>query len=271
MRKLFKRFSQAKTRSHASYGGSGLGLYISRELAEKMGGQVGVASVEGKGTAFAFYIETRAAERPVDTPDSFVSTSTAASKAKEPLEELSEVPELPSPLEKDTGPVLPIISERMSAEAQPPKVPGVHILLVEDNLINQRVLAQQLRKQDYAVTVASHGQDALRILEEAGYWRSSSEEDVVAAATIDVVLMDVEMPVMNGLQCTRRIRELESQAATARKLPIIALSANVREDQQDTVFEAGMDSFLPKPVTVVEVSTRIQDLMALVARDDVLR
>ena len=268
VKKLFKRFSQAGSRSHVSYGGSGLGLYISRQLVEKQGGKVGVASKEGNGTAFAFYITSRLAHSQSATPSSTQSDRAVAeaNMQVEPEEFIPVVEALAPQTRQSEEMSLPIRIERPLAStgtAEPKK--GIHILLVEDNLINQRVLAQQLRARECTVTVANHGQEALDLLEQAGCWDSpsTSPDGRTAAVRIDVVLMDVEMPVMDGLQCTKRIRELEIKEARARKLPIIAVTANVRQEHQDTVFAAGMDDFLPKPVTISEVLKRIEEVMTL--------
>jgi CheY-like chemotaxis protein len=112
----------------------------------------------------------------------------------------------------------------------------LHVLLVEDNLINQQVLRKQLKKAGCHVSVANHGLEALESLEKN---------------TFDIVLMDVEMPVLSGLDAMRRIREKESKQAghfnqadasqtrPVERLPIIAVTANVRKEQIDTAIEAG--------------------------------
>jgi CheY-like chemotaxis protein len=112
----------------------------------------------------------------------------------------------------------------------------LHVLLVEDNLINQQVLGKQLKKAGCHVSVANHGLEALESLEEK---------------TFDIVLMDVEMPVLSGLDAMRRIREKELEQAgrfeqantlqtqPVERLPIIAVTANVRKEQIDTALEAG--------------------------------
>jgi PAS domain S-box-containing protein len=136
--RIFKRFSQANVKTHVTYGGSGLGLFISKELAEKQGGEIGVASVCGEGSKFGFYVKARRREE--------------------------QTPDTTAPI--DGGKHLNAIPQKM------------HVLLVEDNLINQKVLSQQLRRGGCTVEVANHGLEALEILEKS---------------TFDAVLMDSEV------------------------------------------------------------------------------
>lgn len=136
--KIFQRFTQASIKTHVTYGGSGLGLFISKELAEKQGGEIGVISVPGKGSTFGFYVQGRCQESGIEAQE-------------EPVEDSKIRPLVPQELQ---------------------------VLLVEDNMINQRVLSKQLRRLGCDVDVANHGLEALEILEKK---------------TFDVVLMDSEV------------------------------------------------------------------------------
>ena len=170
IQRLFQRFSQATTKTNVTYGGSGLGLYICRELAEKQGGRVGVASKEGEGSVFGFYLETKAMNVPVEQTTAPVDTPGAA--MLQPRE-------------------------------------GIHVLLVEDNLINQRVLVKQLQRAKCTVAVANQGFEALAILEKRGCWQEKIADGGIVNGgdgglqngertkplPIDIVLMDIEMPV----------------------------------------------------------------------------
>lgn len=113
------------------------------------------------------------------------------------------------------------------------------ILIVEDNLVNQRVLQKQLRNHGCITHVANHGGEALTKLRESTFWATPGQD----ATQVDVVLMDQEMPVMDGLTCTKRIRELEREGKLNRHVPIIAVTANARSEQINTAMEAGMVSF----------------------------
>jgi two-component system sensor histidine kinase/response regulator len=121
----------------------------------------------------------------------------------------------------------------------PPALPanqtfrGHRVLLVEDNPVNQRVAQRLLQKLAAEVTIANHGAEALERLAESNY---------------DAVLMDCQMPVMDGFTATRRIRELERQSGRAKRLPIIALTANVMSEDRENCIAAGMDAHLGKPI-----------------------
>lgn len=180
--KIFSRFKQANMRTHVKYGGTGLGLFISKELTEKQGGEIGVTASPGKGSSFGFYIRTRrVARQPAKRVDSVHCHEGGSSV-------------------------------------------HLHVLLVEDNIVNQQVLVRQLKKAGLLVDVANHGVEALNILEHKAF---------------DVVLMDLEMPVMDGLTAMREIRKRQKEGTIVEHLPIIAVTANVRKEQIDTALAAG--------------------------------
>lgn len=115
--------------------------------------------------------------------------------------------------------------------------PLYHILLVEDNLVNQKVLSKQLRKAGCTVHVANHGEEALARLEESKLWMGNSN-----GIELEIVLMDLEMPVMDGLTCARQIRILQQKGMLVRHVPLIAVTANAREEQIEISMAAGMVS-----------------------------
>ncbi|QDV09534.1 Sensor histidine kinase RcsC [Planctomycetes bacterium Poly30] len=120
------------------------------------------------------------------------------------------------------------------------------VLLVEDNIINQKVAKQLLLKWGHKVTVAGDGQVAV---------------DTHAAETFDVILMDMQMPVMDGLAATQAIREREAHRGGGARTPIIAMTANAGQVDQNRCLEAGMDDFVPKPIDIpelFEVLSRVQ-------------
>jgi CheY-like chemotaxis protein len=110
----------------------------------------------------------------------------------------------------------------------------LNILLVEDNLINQRVAVRLLQNRGHHVTVAGNGREAIEILERSD-WK------------FDAVLMDVQMPQMDGFEATREIRR-RSEASGRRRIPIIALTAHSTESDKEECAAAGMDRHLAKPI-----------------------
>lgn len=109
------------------------------------------------------------------------------------------------------------------------------ILVVEDNLVNQKVLCKQLHTLGCTVYVANHGVEALDIIKTTMFWRGAAQ-----GVPLSVVLMDIEMPIMDGLTCTRAIRTLQRQGSIVGHVPIIAVSANARGEQQAAAKAAGV-------------------------------
>jgi len=237
---LFKRFSQASPRTHVQYGGSGLGLFISRQLTEIQGGQIGVASQAGVGSTFAFYIRTRRCAAPKDR------------KLTPPQVDLRAQTRIitPAALERiKNGPPL----------AKKVPVAPKHVLIVEDNIVNQKVLSKQLRSTGCIVNVANHGGEALQFLSTTPFFSLSN------STKLDIILMDLEMPVMDGLTCVKKIRELEAKGEIRRHVPVIAVTANARSEQIATAKEAGMDAVVTKPFRIAEVVDEMEKLLRRVA------
>ena len=155
----------------------------------------------------------------------------------------------------------------------------VSVLVVEDNLVNQRVTQKQLRNAGFVVSVANHGGEALDQLRQTSHWRDHGE-DGKNVKELNVVLMDQEMPVMNGVTATRQIREWQSTGELVRHVPIIAVTANARQEQIDALIEAGMvslsephratrvranrsqDDVVAKPFTIPQLIPKIEELAA---------
>ncbi|KAI2487400.1 BaeS Signal transduction histidine kinase [Pyrenophora tritici-repentis] len=246
---LFARFSQASPRTHIDYGGSGLGLFISRRLTEMHGGAIGFASKSGVGSTFSFYVKSRkCAFRPKFNRHQSNAAVSLSIRAHETV--LSSR----SRNEKDEPP-----SRNATADVIPNK--NLHVLIVEDNLVNQRVLAKQLRNTGMQVAVANHGGEALEYLRTTNYCIPDGTGKPLA-----LILMDWEMPVMDGLTCVRNIRELQKEGVVRAHVPVIAVTANVRSEQVEVALKAGMDDVISKPFRIPELCACIQKTLRSTAK-----
>ncbi|HEY2294982.1 MAG TPA: ATP-binding protein, partial [Thermoanaerobaculia bacterium] len=205
MDRLFRPFSQADSSTNRLYGGTGLGLAISRRLAQGLGGRMWVESEPGKGSTFWFTIRCWS-----------VDTTLGATL---PLDLTSRPWDLAGRSPLGT-------TDRTAESGLSP----LRILIAEDNVINQKVALLMLQQLGYAADVAADGEETLAALRRQRY---------------DVILMDVQMPGMDGLEATRRIRD---EWPAAERPRIIAMTANVLREDRETCLAAGMDDFLSKPV-----------------------
>jgi signal transduction histidine kinase/CheY-like chemotaxis protein/streptogramin lyase len=194
---IFEAFQQADGSMTRRYGGTGLGLSICAHMVELMGGRIWVESEPGHGSRFHFTARLGRLEHPL-----------AAAPPAPPSEHL----------------------------ALPGGAGSRRVLVVEDNLVNQRLACILLEKRGYAVALASNGREAVELFR---------------AQRFDAVLMDLQMPEMDGFQATAEIQALERDAA--RKTPVIAMTAHVLQDDVKACFAAGMCAFLAKPVLPAEL------------------
>jgi signal transduction histidine kinase/FixJ family two-component response regulator len=234
--RMFNRFSQASPKTYNRYGGSGLGLFISKRLVELQGGQIGLASQVDIGSKFAFYVLARQTTRSIDSTDPELPIRT---KTKALLSTAAGAPTL-----------------SVSSTAS-----DYSILVVEDNKVNQKVLQKQLTKLGYEVQIANHGQEALDYLTTTSAWRHKDGVKTTPLPHVDVILMDIEMPVMDGLTCSKKIRELQSSEDIVKHVPIIAVSANARAEQMKQAVDAGVDGFITKPFRMPELTAVISKLL----------
>ena len=195
-RRLFQPFSQGDESITRRYGGTGLGLVISKELIEAMGGDIEVESAPGAGTCFWFRLPLKPAP---DVPGMAAAATPAAAVAESAL------------------------ISRIAGRA----------LLVDDNLVNQKVAGAMLAKLGLSYDLAGNGVEAVRCVGNKDY---------------ALVLMDVEMPEMDGITATRRIRDREALEGRAR-LPIIAMTANALQEDRERCLAAGMDGYVAKPIS----------------------
>jgi len=119
------------------------------------------------------------------------------------------------------------------------------ILLVEDNLLNQRIVTFSLKRYNYEVTIANHGGEAIERFCEKKF---------------DVILMDIMMPVMDGIEATVKIREIEKRDNIKNRTPIIALTANTMDNDRDKCISFGMDEFMAKPFDIEKLKSIFSEL-----------
>jgi len=188
---IFESFTQADSSTTRKYGGTGLGLTISMRLVELMGGKIWVESTKGHGAEFNFTVVFK--------------PCLPQSRRELNFKQVAK--------EGDSSPFI------------------LHVLVAEDNSVNQRLVRRLLEKRGHHVDVVGNGLEALRALSDKSY---------------DLVLMDMQMPELDGLETTARIR-MQEEAAGSRHQPIVALTANAMSGDEERCRRAGMDGYLTKP------------------------
>ncbi|KAI0035069.1 hypothetical protein K488DRAFT_83402 [Vararia minispora EC-137] len=213
---LFRRFQQGSN-SHNVFGGSGLGLFVSRKLCDLMGGRIDVDSVYGQGATFRFFVKALAVPKTSSVPrptSSFLSSAVVGTWSGD-----------------------------------------VHVLVVEDNLINQTILNRQLKREGFLTVTANNGKQAIE--------QVRLRAELQPRKHFDVVLMDCEMPVMDGIAATREIRRMEVSGEIPIRNTIFALTGNAREGQVENAREAGMDDVIIKPYKIDQLTKKILEVASI--------
>ena len=212
---LFQKFMQADSSHSRRYGGTGLGLAISKQLVELMGGRIGCDSETGRGSTFWFTLPCAKA---------------ALARAEKPIACI--------------GSARSMTPSADANQASATLFHGLRVLVAEDNKTNQLLAMTLLRKLGCQVDLAKDGREAF---------------DKAREQTYALVLMDCHMPELNGFEATAEIRRWEKTVRASRpgdaaaRLPIIALTASLMEEDKRQCTEAGMDDFLGKPIQISEL------------------
>lgn len=202
---VFDAFTQASAATTRQYGGTGLGLYLCRQICERMGGSASVRQRSGGGSVFTCLVRCQVAHG-----------------------------------------MLPFLETQPVDQSLTRTLEGARVLVVDDNRVNQRLLELWLTKEQMQVYCAADGEAALRTVSERSF---------------DVVLMDVSMPVMNGIDATSAIRALAKTGGAGQQhfasLPIIGVSAYAMKGDRETCVAAGMDDYITKPIQRDVLLTKI--------------
>ncbi len=203
---LFQPFTQADGSHTRKYGGTGLGLVICKQFVNMMGGEIGVESIEGKGSKFYFTVKLKKQQ--------YEGYTSAPSSLSYKLEKSRNRKEM------GTTQLDALKKERSKFK----------ILLAEDNLINQKVAMRIISEFGFAIQSASNGIEAIKKISEDHF---------------DLILMDVQMPEMDGFTATKEIRKMNSSVAN---IPIIAITAHALIGDREKCIEVGMNDYISKPI-----------------------
>ncbi|KAH6681065.1 hsp90-like protein [Plectosphaerella plurivora] len=254
-KKLFQPFSQGDASTARRFGGTGLGLTICKNLLDLMNGRISLESQLGNGTVATFWIPFNKPQGPHQgetlveigsLPDRLQSELSVSCNSSE-FDQISSTPPIHaefghylndkhmSPHRRSAARTPPIVEEDLSQEERA----KVHVLVVEDNAINQQIATKTIMKLGFSVVAAWNGKEALEYLAAARNGQHPKP---------DIILMDVQMPVIDGYKCTHLLRRHVPYKAYVNDVPIVAMTASAIQGDREKCKKAGMDDYLAKPV-----------------------
>lgn len=249
IKELFTPFTQATTSTSRKYGGSGLGLSIAKDLIKMMGGDIELTSEIGFGTTLRFHVVLGIANKNAPAipmtypiPDLEPDYGERMQSFAMGKVEVNGKRHLTKKAEPE-GCTARIAKEEETLPEPEIGVGNPWVLLVEDNETNRNLMLLFLEKKNIRCEVATNGVEAYLLATSKDY---------------DVILMDCQMPEMDGYECTRRIRKFEGNR---RHTPIVAMTANVMAGDREKCIDAGMDDFIGKPVDFKLLMKRMKEIV----------
>jgi len=250
--RLFQPFSQGDASTARKFGGTGLGLAICKNLLELMGGRISLESTLGKGTTASFWIPfNKPQESQLSDPvridplpgrlQSEMSVSGNSTEYDHVLGTDEGMGMLEAPrLSWHKKSISTLAPGLLTAEDLPPAERAkINILVVEDNAINQQIATKTIQKLGFNVTAAWNGREALDYLTAAKEGERTKP---------DIILMDVQMPVIDGYKCAHLLRHHQPYKTYISNVPIVAMTASAIQGDREKCRKAGMDDYLAKPV-----------------------
>ena len=237
---IFRQYRQAAPAIASSYGGTGLGLSICKSLVDCMGGTIGVDSSPGKGSKFWFQISFDCCPTAPSSSTSLVSPQ--AESLREPGDAAPSTTPASSSVnssgvEKDEATDTIENKDRCASASSKEHL---HVLVAEDNGVNQKLISRMLSRLGHTVSVVENGREAV-------------EEVQNSTKKYDLVLMDIQMPIMDGIDATKEIRW-----RLGLTVPIVGLTASVRRDDFETV---GFNGWIGKPVRLSELQGKLNEFV----------
>ena len=260
IKRLFENFTQLDSSATREYGGIGLGLPISKKLCSMMGGDLTVNSLEGKGSTFSFsiimdevFIQKVQTDEVTDKTLSIINDAGKDDVCQNTTGQNATGQKATGKDDAGKEATENLQTKKLSKIDTVSKSQNFHVLIVEDVKVNQMVTKAILKKNNLNTSIANNGLEAVTMVQENYY---------------DLILMDIQMPKMDGLTATKKIRAMEETRAcqqdlTSNPIPIIALTANAMKGDRQICIDAGMDDYIAKPVTSKKLMGMLEKYISL--------